>query len=306
MDLGHFQERYVNPYTDFGFKKLFGSEVNKDLLISFLNALLHGEQQVKDITYLPNEHVGDVELDRKSVFDVYCENERGEKFIVEMQKAEQQFFKDRSVFYASYPIREQARRGNWDYRLKAVYTIGILNFVFDEDKDNDQYYHHEVKLVDLNTRQVFYDKLTFIYLEMPKFNKREDELESLFDKWMYVLKNLTNLMERPAALQERVFERVFRVAEIARFNRQELSAYEDSLKTYRDLYSVINTAEKKGKEEGRAEGLAEGLAKGLAEGEQKGRQEREIEIARKLKFLGVPNKAIQEASGLSEDEIKKL
>lgn len=306
MDLGHFQERYVNPYTDFGFKKLFGSEVNKDLLISFLNALLHGEQQVKDITYLPNEHVGDVELDRKSVFDVYCENERGEKFIVEMQKAEQQFFKDRSVFYASYPIREQARQGNWDYRLKAVYTIGILNFVFDEDKDNDQYYHHEVKLVDLNTRQVFYDKLTFIYLEMPKFNKREDELESLFDKWMYVLKNLTNLMERPAALQERVFERVFRVAEIARFNRQELSAYEDSLKTYRDLYSVINTAEKKGKEEGRAEGLAEGLAKGLAEGEQKGRQEREIEIARKLKFLGVPNKAIQEASGLSEDEIKKL
>ena len=113
MYLDGFQERYVNPYTDFGFKKLFGSEVNKDLLISFLNALLHEEQKIVDITDLPNEHIGDLELERKSVFDVYCRNDRGEHFIVEMQKAEQKFFKDRSVFYSTFPIREQARRGDW-------------------------------------------------------------------------------------------------------------------------------------------------------------------------------------------------
>ena len=116
MDFNGFQERYVNPYTDFGFKKLFGSEVNKDLLISFLNALLHEEQQIVDITYLPNEHIGEFELDRKSIFDVYCQNDKGEHFIVEMQKAEQKFFKDRSVFYATLPISPARGGGRWHSR----------------------------------------------------------------------------------------------------------------------------------------------------------------------------------------------
>ena len=162
------RDRYVNPYTDFGFKLLFGTDMNKELLISFLNSLLHGREVIKDVTYLNAEHLGTQEYDRKAVFDVYCENEQGEKFLVEMQKGEQQFFKDRSVFYSTFPIREQAKRGNWDYELKAVYTVGILNFVF-EDKD-DEYFHHEVKLMDIYTKEVFYENLTFVYLEMPKFN----------------------------------------------------------------------------------------------------------------------------------------
>ena len=133
------------------------------------------------------------------------------KFLVEMQKGEQQFCKDRSVFYSTFPIREQAKRGNRDYELKAVYTVGILNFVFD-DKD-DEYFHHEVKLMDIQTKEVFYDKLTFVYLEMPKFNKQEHELVTMFDKWLFVLRNLATLLERPAALQERVFTRLFEAAE---------------------------------------------------------------------------------------------
>ena len=133
------------------------------------------------------------------------------KFLVEMQKGEQQSFKDRSVFYSTFPIREQAKRGNRDYELKAVYTVGILNFVFD-DKD-DEYFHHEVKLMDIQTKEVFYDKLTFVYLEMPKFNKQEHELVTMFDKWLFVLRNLATLLERPAALQERVFTRLFEAAE---------------------------------------------------------------------------------------------
>uniref|UniRef100_UPI00342C47C3 PD-(D/E)XK nuclease family transposase n=3 Tax=uncultured Bacteroides sp. TaxID=162156 RepID=UPI00342C47C3 len=100
------QERYINPYTDFGFKKLFGTELNKELLISFLNALLQGEQTVKNVTYLNTEHLGTQEIDRRAVFDVYCEGENGEKFLVEMQRGEQQFFKDRSLFYTTFPIRE--------------------------------------------------------------------------------------------------------------------------------------------------------------------------------------------------------
>src|SRR3989339_1777886 len=102
------EDIYVNPFTDFGFKKLFGEEVNKDLLIDFLNNLLLGEQQIKDLTYLKNEHLSSSDTERKAIFDLYCENERGEKFIVELQKAKQNFFKDRSVYYSTFPIQEQA------------------------------------------------------------------------------------------------------------------------------------------------------------------------------------------------------
>ena len=286
------RDRYINPYTDFGFKKLFGTAMNKELLISFLNALLSGREIVHDVTYLNVEHLGSRELDRKAVFDVYCENEQGEKFLVEMQKGEQEFFKDRSLFYSTFAIREQARRGNWDYELKAVYTIGILNFTFD-DTDNVNF-HHEVKLVDLQTQQVFYDKLTFIYLEMPKFNKTEQELETMFDKWMFVLRNLSNLLERPAALQERIFKRLFEAAEIAKFDRHELYEYEESLKNFRDMYSVITTAEKKG----RAEGLMEGIMQGA--------NQKAVEIALNLKSAGLRDNEISRLTGLDEDAIARL
>ena len=110
-------DRYVNPYTDFGFKKLFGTEMNKDLLISFINSLLSGEEVITDLTYLNTEHLGTSEADRKAVFDVYCENNRGEKILVEMQRGEQRYFKDRSIYYASFPIREQGKKGEWNYEL---------------------------------------------------------------------------------------------------------------------------------------------------------------------------------------------
>lgn len=302
------RDRYVNPYTDFGFKLLFGTAMNKELLISFLNSLLHGREVIKDVTYLNAEHLGTQEYDRKAVFDVYCENEQGEKFLVEMQKGEQQFFKDRSVFYSTFPIREQAKRGNWDYELKAVYTVGILNFVFDEN--DDSYYHHEVKLVDMRSKEVFYDKLTFVYLEMPKFNKGEHELVTMFDKWLFVLRNLATLLERPVALQERVFTRLFEAAEIAKFSKRELCEYEDSLKNFRDMYSVITTAELKGEAKGRAEGLVEGRAKGRAEGLVEGRVEGEhnalCRTASAMKERGLSPDTIADITGLSLEEIEGL
>ena len=290
------QDKYINPYTDFGFKLLFGTAMNKELLISFLNALLFKEETVKDVTYLNAEHLDTQEYDRRAVFDVYCENEKGEKFLVEMQRGEQQFFKDRSVYYATFPIREQSQRGKWDYELKAVYIIGILNFTFN-DTDGD-YFHHEVKLVDLYTHKVFYDKLTFIYLEMPKFNKKEDEVESMFDKWLFVLRNLSSLFERPRALQNRVFDRLFEAAEIAKFNPKELGEYWESLKNFRDWYSVMSTQLKKGREEG----LKEGLEKGL----EQGRKEECFKNAKKMKQAGIAFDVIAQVTGLSIGEIASL
>ena len=278
--------RYVNPYTDFGFKLLFGTPVNKDLLIGFLNALFRGEQEITDVTYLNAEQLGRAEWDRKAVFDVYCENVKGERFIVEMQKAKQKYFKDRSVFYSTFPIREQAKVGDWDYELKSVYTVGILNFVFDEDKDDEEYYHHEVKLMDVGRKEVFYEKLTFIYLEMPKFRKREEELETLFDKWMFVLKNLATLLERPAALQERVFKRLFETAEIARFSESEMRDYEESLKNLRDLGNVLNTAKEEGRKEGRKEGIET--------------------MALRMRDDGMSLEVIAKYTGLSIEEVRNL
>lgn len=287
-----FRDRYINPYTDFGFKMLFGTEMNKELLISFINSLLSGKEVIRDLTYLNTEHLGTSEADRRAVFYVYCENERGEKILIEMQRGEQQFFKDRSLYYATFPIREQGEKGEWDYRLKAVYVIGILNFKFDSEDDN--YFHHEVQLMDVCTKQVFYDKLTFIYLEMPKFNKSEDELVTMFDKWLFVLRNLSRLMARPAALQDRIFTRLFEAAEIAKFTKEQYEAYEESLKVYRDWQNTIVTAEQKG------------MAKGMAEGIAKGRMEQNIANARSMKLAGLDYEIISQVTGLSKDEIDKL
>ena len=289
------RERYINPYTDFGFKKLFGTELNKDLLISFLNALFNDEKRIiQDVQYLNAEQLGDGYGDRRAVFDVYCITEDCSRFIVEMQKAEQENFKDRSIYYATAPIREQAPKGKWDYHLEGVYTIGVLNFVFPNNEYPADSYIHEVKLKDTEDNHIFYDKLTFVYLEMPKFNKCEDELVTMFDKWMFALRNLSRLLERPAALQERIFKRLFEQAEIAQFTPEERREYQESVKDYWDYYSTMKTAHKKGK------------AEGLAEGEAKGRAEERLVNARSLKENGIPMNIIVKSLHLTAEEIGQL
>lgn len=285
------EEIYVNPHTDFGFKRLFGSEINKDLLISFLNALFRGEQHVTDITYLNSEQLGDRADARRAVFDVFCQNEKGEKFIVEMQNVYQEFFKDRTIYYSTFPIREQARRGTeWDFELKSVYTIGLLNFNFADGLDDAKRWHHEVKLMDVETKEVFYDKLTYVYVEIPKFNKKESELKTMYDKWMFVLKNLSRLMSRPAALQERIFTRFFEQAEIAKLDPNELMQYEESLSAFRDISNAIKTAEKRK--------LAEGIEIGEARGIKR--------VALNLLRSGMPIEQVAENTGLTIEEIRKL
>lgn len=301
-------EKYIDPFTDFGFKKLFGSEPNKDLLIDFLNQLLPPQHQIQELTYARNEQVGRTAFDRRAIFDLFCTGQNGERFIVEMQRAKQDYFRDRSVFYASFPIQEQAQRGDWDYQLAPVYLVGILDFVFAEDKDKPEVCHR-VQLKDQRNR-VFYDKLTFIYLEMPKFNKTEDELETVFDKWLYVLRHLPRLTERPAKLQERVFSHLFEAAEVARFDREDLRRYEESLKIYRDNKNVwdfaIRESEEKGLAKGLAQGREEGREEGLAQGTELGALKKAQETARKALQKNIPLSDIAELTGLSEAEIEAL
>ena len=279
-----FREKYINPFTDYGFKRLFGEEPNKDLLLDFLNELLRSEQgTITELTYLKNENLSTTELNRKAVFDLYCTNEKGEKFIVELQKTKQKFFKDRTLYYATFPIRDQAVIGSgWDFELKKVYTIAILDFIFDEDKHEPDKFRYDVKLSDIETRKVFYDKLTFIYLEMPKFNKSAEELESKYEKWLFILKNLHKLDRIPDKLKEGIFVKLFETAEIAKFSQEEYQNYEDSLKYYRDIKNSLDTAREEGMEKGMEIGMEKGMEKGMLE---EARAILKRQIARRFKSI---------------------
>jgi predicted transposase/invertase (TIGR01784 family) len=250
-------DKFINPFTDFGFKKLFGEEENKDLLIAFLNTLLPAPHRIVTLTYKRTEQQGGTAFDRKAIFDLYCEGEGGTKFIVEMQKAKQNYFKDRSVFYTTFPIQEQAVRGDdWDYKLAPVYMIGILDFIFDEDRAiQDREVIHYVELKDQHNR-VFYEKLVFIYLAMPNFRKKLTELNTFQDKWFYVLKNLQHLSEIPVELRDGVFKKLFQVADMANLSKEERQDYITSLKYYRDMKNVTDTAFQEGEMKGFVEGEA--------------------------------------------------
>ncbi len=287
-----FKDRYINPLTDFGFKKLFGEEPNKEFLISFLNSVLPDYHQIKDLNYSKNERLRNTPLDRRAIFDLHCVAEDGTKFIVEVQKAKQNYFKDRSIYYATFPIQEQAEQGDWNFKLTPIYTVAILDFVFNETKAKERV--KTTAYLKDQENEILYDKLCFIYLEMPKFNKTLEELKTNQDKWLYVLKHLSNLNDRPEALQKRIFESFFRQAEISSFSPTELQAYHQSLKYYRDMHNVINTHYEDGLKKGKKEGIEEGLEKG------------KIEMV--LNFLrnNVSVEVAAEASGLSIEEIEKL
>ena len=281
------EERYISLLTDFGFKRIFGTDPNKELLINFLNSLFDGEEVIKDVKYLNSENVGDVYTERKAIFDVYCENENGEKFIVEMQNAYQTYFKDRSLFYSTFPIREQAPKGSdWNFCLKKVYVVALLNYKMSDEAFDSSDTIHTIALMDAKTNKVFNTKLMFKYVEVGRFDKTDEELMSLSDKWMYVLKNLSRLDNRPAALREKIFSKLFAAASVARFTPTELREYEDSLKAYRDIKNSLDTAKEEGREEGR--------------------EQRNIEIAKKMLAAGMHIDIIINMTDLSKDEIEKL
>lgn len=286
--------KYVNPFTDFGFKKIFGQEASKPMLIDFLRSLLP-EANIVDLTFKDKEKLGQASDDRKAVYDIYCQDTEGKRIIVELQKAKQNYFKDRTVYYSTFPIQEQAETGDWNYELKSVFCVGILDFTFDDKRDivgfkaEPEEVIHTVQLKDQHNR-LFYKKLKFVYLEMPHFVKEEADLESRLDKWLYFIQHLEDFQRIPDLFNDDVFIQAFEKAEIARYSEEDRQDYEASLKTYRDLKGVIDTAFDEGKIEGKIEGKMEG----------------KIEVAKKMKAKGLAIKDISDLTGLSEPEIENL
>jgi predicted transposase/invertase (TIGR01784 family) len=268
--------RYINPYTDFGFKKLFGEEANKDLLIDFLNELLPKHHQIKELNFKNVEQYPDLSSERKAIFDIHCQAINGDYFVVEMQKAKINFFKDRSLFYVTFPIREQAKKGEWDFKLEPIYMIAILDFVYDEEEEKQKFLRH-VQLKDQDC-DVFYDKLHFKFIQMPLFNKKEDELITHFDKWIYFLKELETFNDIPKILQEPIFEKAFKTAEVASLTSAQWAEYEQSRLSYYEMREAVNTAEMDGRRK----------------------------VAKEMKKAKEPIEKIKLYTGLSEIEIDRL
>ena len=276
--------RYINPYTDFGFKKIFGEEASKNLLVDFLNSILPESYRVASLELRPTEQLPDSFVDRKAIFDIACTSPSGEKFIVEMQKAKQRWFKDRALFCSSFVIQRQAQKGDWDFKLNPVIFVAILDFEYDESQERREI-ERQVALKDQNG-DVFSESLQMVFLQMPLFTKTEVELMSHKDKWLYFLKNLESFDEIPAILREPIFEQAFEIAEWVKYPPALQEAYWESRKAYLDNINTLKTA--------RDEGEAIGEAK------------KAIEIARNLKNIGIPVEKIAEATGLSDREVEQI
>ena len=276
--------RFINPFTDMGFKRIFGQAINKDLLIDFLNALLEGERSIKDITFLDKELLPVYREDRGVIYDIYCTDENGEQFIVEMQNQEQINFRERALYYLSQTIARQGEKGpNWKFELKSVYGVFFMNFKL---KGSAHKLRTDIVLADRDTHELFTDKMRYIFLELPAFTKEEDECENDFERWIYVLKNMETLQRLPFKARSAVFQKLEEIVDIASLSKEDRMKYDESIKVYRDNLAVRAFAV----EEGRAEGRAE----------------EKRENARGMKKEGIPAETIAKITGLSPEEIMLL
>jgi predicted transposase/invertase (TIGR01784 family) len=270
----------MSPFADTAFKRFFGQEENKLILIDFLNSLLVGERHITDVRYLDKEQVPADDESRGSIYDIYCDTDSGEKIIVEMQKCSHPNFARRMVYYASKAITKQGDKGNyWKYKVKAVYCIVLMNFV---DSDIERKVTTHVGLCDWENGKHFVDTLRFVFIQLPLFDKKEEECESFEDKWLYVLKNMDVLQQLPKTFQCEAFRKLKEVSDISKLTEDERDAYERTLKHYRDAINVY-------------EGAIE-----------TGEARKTISIAKKLKELGATLDMICKSTGLSVEEVEKL
>jgi len=288
--------RFINPFTDVGFKLIFGREMTKDLLIDFLNDLLVGERHIRDITFLDKELPPEFRGDRGVIYDIYCTMDNGDHIIVEMQNRPQLNFRERALFYLSHAIARQGERGTaWQFRLKAVYGVFFMNFRLG---DSPGKLRTDIVLADRDTHELFSDKLRFIFIELPAFTKEESECETDFERWIYVLKNMETLNRLPFKARKAVFEKLEKIVDIASLTKEEREKYDESIKVYRDHLATIAYAKEEGMEKGREEGIEKGRKEGRAEGIK--------EIARNMKALNLPQETILKVTGLSVEELEKL
>ncbi|MDR2757320.1 MAG: Rpn family recombination-promoting nuclease/putative transposase [Planctomycetaceae bacterium] len=292
---------FFDPYSDYGFKKLFGEEGSKDILIDFLNTMLPEHHQITELAFSDKEIVPASVMDRKGSYDIYCTAVNQDRFIVEMQKARFPTFKERALIYSVWSLQNQIKRGeDWKKkkRFAAIYFVGILNFVFKEELDDNgvpipNKLYTNVRLRD-DDCTLFYSGLTMKFLQMPLFKKTENELETRFDKWLYFLKNLPSFDHIPRILNEPVFSHAFDIAKLGNMVLEEREAYDKSVMDTLAYFGAIEDGREDGKEEGRIEGRIEGQLKG------------KIEVVMNMKAEGFSVEMISRLTKFPAEEIERL
>ena len=290
--------RFINPFTDWGFKRIFGQEINKDLLIQFLNELLVDERHITELQFLDKEQLPETKDQRGAIYDIFCKTDTGERIIVEIQNRRQPFFMDRSIFYASRAVVGQGQKGEeWDYKLSAVYTICFMNFHLSEAPLKK--FRMDVGLMDMQELKPVSDKFRLIYLMLPLFPKKEEaECENDFERWIYVLKNMETLERMPFQAQNAVFRKLAEITDVSALSQKDQERYEESLKIYRDNYAADLYSYNKG--------LKEGKKEGKKEGEKKGRAEERVVIAKNMKMAGADIQMIIQCTNLTKEQIDQL
>ncbi len=296
--------RFINPYSDFGFKKLFGEEASKEFLIDFLNTMLPEKHQIADLTFKDREKLRDVQESRGAYYDIFCTSEKGEEFIVEMQNESIPTFKERSIFYAYMTFRESVRRGvKWkQMKFVPIYVVAIMNYLFESrDPEEPKKLYYSVQFKDQDN-DVFYDGITMKFIQMPLFTKSQNQLDNHFEKWLYFLKNLPTMDVIPEIMREPVFERAFDVAEIANLSPEAYDAYEKSMFDFATDMEIVEYAKQEAQKIGHSIGYDEGMQQGMQQGMQEGMQQ----IAANMKNAGEALDRITAYTGLSRDEIERL
>jgi predicted transposase/invertase (TIGR01784 family) len=287
---------FIDPLEDQAFKRLFSAEQSKNITITFLNLVLKGKREVISLEFLKNEYPGETKEEGGAVIDIVCKDQNGVFFLVEMQKIGHPNFKERSLFYASKFIAEQAPHGNrkeWAYALKDVYVIALLE-QFRIQTENKGKWLHDVALINADTGKVFNERLHFTYIELLSFKKTESQLENELEKWIYALKNLKHLKQTPASFTEPQLLQFCKAARHINLTKEEKNMISAKTKARWDYYYAIDGAKIMGREEGEALG------------EARGAHEKAVQMAIKLKNKGVPFEEIQELTELSITEIKEL
>ena len=271
--------KFINPFTDFGFHRIFGQEVHKELLIDFLNQLFFGEHYIEDITFLNPIQTPETMDDRGIVFDVHCKDSNGNLFVVEMQTGAQPYFHDRGLYYLARAISNQGQKGkDWKFVLQPVYGVFLLNYKMDVNSK----FRTDVILADRETGRMFSDRIRQVYLELPYFQKEPDECENDFERWIYLLKHMDTLERMPFKAKKAVFDKLLEVADVANLSKEERIQYDEALKRYRDYKNTIDYAEEKG----------------ILKGKES--------TARNMKADGLSHSIIQKYTGLSLEDIDKL
>ncbi|NOQ36653.1 MAG: Rpn family recombination-promoting nuclease/putative transposase [Methylococcaceae bacterium] len=281
--------KFANPTNDIAFKKIFGDSHKKEILISLLNAILgfKNNKTIKDVTIVNPYQVPKIEELKETILDIKATNQDNEHFIVEMQKKDLGNFAKRSLYYTSKAYVQQLEKGSDYSKLKKVYFIGILNF----DMFSSENYISRHLILNKETLTADLDDFEFTFLELNKFNKKLNQLDSLLDKWVYFLKNTQDLTLIPTEFKNiKAFDEAFKIATQHTWNKKELDVYDYiALKEY-DEINAIKTAEEKA------------IKKGI----EQGRAKEKIKVAEGLLLAGVDMQIIINSTGLTEKEVEQL